>query len=855
MPEITKRMDRAEVSKRIEHAGKLLQKGKTADALGEYLQVLASDPGNDAVRQMAADLYLSLQRIPEAANLLGDLFERQVQAGDATRASLTYKKLARFASPTWQQKVRFGQLLENSNRKLAVETYETSLEGLAKSGDMPNALLVLKRIVALEPTSENLQRLGKLAAGVGDSKTAAQAYQRLGQLAESSGSDPASWYERAYSEDSTNPQVALSYGRSLLTQGQAGAAIFVLEPLLSIAPEARDLREVYGDALLAANRLSGAEPFIWEQFERNPARLPDVAKLIGLFIDAQQDAEAIALAHKLEAVQRRRGNLKAFAAMMQDIAASHRPSPDILEFLSELFNASNREGEYAQTLLKLFDLHYSAGNYAKAAECFDRAADVDAYEPGHQRRLESLRGKIDDGRFRVIASRFAGVQNNAPEPQRGGEPVLGATALQDLMLQAEILVQYGMRAKAVERLQRIQEMFPGEETRNEDLHRLYLSAGVTPPPLEVPETRPPEVPASGPARQGGPAAAPVEDVTNLTKVAEISRKLYREGHAEGVLKAAVQEIGTMWKLGRCVAVLRRRGQRPTAVVEHCSEGQQPGNTATLSKVALGLQELAMGHGSLTIASVPATPELQAISPLLDELAAVSLVVMPLADGKEQMGVLALMDSTPRIWSQSDVVILKSLSEQIVIALKNAGLRRLVKDLSVTDDDSGLLKRASYLDLLLGEARRALQQKTPVSVLLMQFGAPASLMKEAGEAAVDAMMQHVGQLVSANMRQNDLAFRYETTTVALLLGETAEKEAQLAVEKLRKLMAEVRLPGHDETLLFSAGIAQAVVAAQYDPVDIVTEVINRAENALAAAVQEGFGQTVSLSPALAAAAVA
>ena len=31
------------------------------------------------------------------------------------------------------------------------------------------------------------------------------------------------------------------------------------------------------------------------------------------------------------------------------------------------------------------------------------------------------------------------------------------------MLQAEILVQYGMRGKAIERLQRIQELFPHEE--------------------------------------------------------------------------------------------------------------------------------------------------------------------------------------------------------------------------------------------------------------------------------------------------------------------------------------------------------------------------------------------------------
>ena len=104
MSDTVKRMDRAEITKRVERAEKLLQKGKTAEALEDYLQVLAAEPGNDTICQMAADLCLSLQRIPQAVKLLGDLFERQIEAGDATRASLTYKKLARFVTPTWEQK-------------------------------------------------------------------------------------------------------------------------------------------------------------------------------------------------------------------------------------------------------------------------------------------------------------------------------------------------------------------------------------------------------------------------------------------------------------------------------------------------------------------------------------------------------------------------------------------------------------------------------------------------------------------------------------------------------------------------------------------------------------------------------
>src|ERR1700736_5770736 len=206
MPEITRRLDRAELGKRVERAEKLLQKGKTADALEEYLLVLRDDPDNDVVRQLSADLCLSLNRNADAVRLLGELFERQVGAGDATRASLTYKKLARHGSPTWQQKFRFGQLLEGSNKKLAVTTYEAALADLGKIAKKKEATEILDRIVALEPTQANLLRVAEHASEMGNRKAAAGAYQRVAQLAAAEGTDTAQWYERAYQEDASDQE-------------------------------------------------------------------------------------------------------------------------------------------------------------------------------------------------------------------------------------------------------------------------------------------------------------------------------------------------------------------------------------------------------------------------------------------------------------------------------------------------------------------------------------------------------------------------------------------------------------------------------------------------------------------------
>lgn len=283
------------------------------------------------------------------------------------------------------------------------------------------------------------------------------------------------------------------------------------------------------------------------------------------------------------------------------------------------------------------------------------------------------------------------------------------------------------------------------------------------------------------------------------------------------------------------------------------EGMIPASAAALVSLVETLQDLAVARGTVTIGDASNAPELMAIHSAVEELQIESLLALPLTEGNDQIGVLILAQNASRVWQAAEVLVIRTLSDQVLIALNNAGLRRLVKNLSVTDEKSGLLKRASYLDLLQAETRRGLQQGTAVTVLLMQFGRRSAMIKEYGEQSVTAVMEQIGQLFSANIRTNDLAFRYEATTVALVLGDTGEKEALLAVEKLKRLLSEVRYPGKDKVVEFSAGLAQAVMRQHFDPVDIVTEVANRADQALELAVSQGAGKIVSQPPQFAASA--
>jgi len=417
------------------------------------------------------------------------------------------------------------------------------------------------------------------------------------------------------------------------------------------------------------------------------------------------------------------------------------------------------------------------------------------------------------------------------------------------MVQAEILVQYGMRNKALERLQRIQQLFPHEEERNPELQQLYLSAGLTPQYGSA------QSPAPTPARAVAESpAAPVtfdNDMSGVARVSEITKKLNRENSAAGVLNTMAVEIGTQWSLDRCVAALRKPGLSVTMLKEFAvSTAAKPD---LLDKLVCGIHDVVVSRGAVACTDIASSPELRDFAQLGASLGVRSSVALPLGEGGE-LGLLLLLSNNPRSWSPNDVLVFKMIADQGGIALNNAGLRRLVKNLSVTDENSGLLKRASYLDLLLGEVRRAKQQSAALSVMIMRFGERAALAKEQGEAAAESTMQRLGQVVAANVRQNDLAFRYAANAIAIVLGETAEKEALLVAEKMRRVMGSA-VPEKQLATQFDAGVAEAVIRQEFDAVDIVTELINRAERSLEKSVAEGPGKSAALPAAKTAAAVA
>ncbi|HYG99895.1 MAG TPA: sensor domain-containing diguanylate cyclase, partial [Terriglobales bacterium] len=537
------------------------------------------------------------------------------------------------------------------------------------------------------------------------------------------------------------------------------------------------------------------------------------------------------------------GRRREFVALMKGIAERQTPTVEFLEYMAEVFDSANREHDYCETLLQLFDLFYASGNFRSAADCLDRAAEVDAYEPGHQSRLEMLRGKVAASQYRTIAERLSTVLGSLPSaPVQTSEVQSESTALDDLMVQAQIYLRYSMQAKAREKLARIQALYPGQEANNLELRELYAAAGLPPvTPNKIEQQTPATVqPQSSMAESEAARPHATGRLDEVGRMAGITRNLYRQNTVNSVLFAAVNDLGRYWNVSRCLAVLCTPGKPPSIALEYCAPGLRQSDIHSIVKLVALLQPLAVAHGALDISAPRQTKAM--LKPLRKSLSAMgieSLLAVPLLDGEEHSGLLVLSEEgSTRDWLDNDADLLRTMAEQVVLAVHNVRLRRLVKDLAVTEEKSGLVKRSSYIDVALAEVARAQRQDSPVSVMLMNLGDREELHQRIGQAGLEATMRHVAQLVTSNVRQNDIAIRYDAATIAVILADTSAENAVQAAEKLRRVAAVAAFPGQDVSMRISIGVAQALTNKAYDPADLVTEMVNRADRALEQAILGG-----------------
>lgn len=469
----------ADISRHVLKAEKALQKGRLQTALSQYLRVLTIDPGNARAKESVADVYTSLNQPALAAEQLSEVFHYYAGKSNLSKSTLTYKRLARLRPVLPEEALLFARLSERANLREALLAYEVALNGYRTLRRDEEVLQILQRLTELDPSAERFQQLADAALKQGLTWQAAAAYTGVALEFQRHGIDGSGQFAKAYELDPANAVAALGYGSALLETDPA-RAVQILEPLANYPSSPAEAREPYGIALMRAGRPLEAERHIWELFERDPRHwLEKAIELIGRTIDVGREERAVDLSQRVEDFQRRVGMRREFVALNKRMAAERNTGPVYLEYLATLYDSANHETDLSVTLARLFDHYMTAGDFERATGALERAVDVDAYEGGHQARLESLQGKIDAGRLNGLQRRLAAIRPASAQDESQDTNNQFAL-LEDLMVEAELFCRYALITQAAEVMAKIRERFPFEEEHNERLRDLCFALGLQP---------------------------------------------------------------------------------------------------------------------------------------------------------------------------------------------------------------------------------------------------------------------------------------------------------------------------------------------------------------------------------------
>ena len=696
----------AAINKHLEKAERLLQKGKFEGALEELLLARKDEPANDAIVLAVADTYQKLNRLKECRQCYGFLFDKYVEKNDSARALEFYAKLQKLGPPEPKRLMARASLIVKEKPQEAAENYKTALEA-AGAQDPETALQCLEGLAGLQQSVLEWQRrLAELASKLGKTAVAAAAYNRMGELLTAEKKYPEAAYalEDFYrlSGESATARLALAkassrakrFGRILELYGQEVEQT-----------EDRQVLELLGEACLAERQFSRAESVYWKVAAITPDGFRPLIQIAGEYLRESKFAVVLSMIKKLEEQMAAAKIEKELSAMAEQLSQIEHSNVSILEFLTRLSDQQHLDGPLTRSLERLFDLYFEAAEFSKATDALERLIDVDPYSPDNTARLQRLEGKADPGAWKELSARLgltakAGKTGSAlasasfadAEPPAAGsdgsaEPP-GSNTLGDLILQAEIFLQYQLNDKARERIERIAKLFPGEEEKNEELRNLYERAGFSPA-----VSRP----------QSKPAAARTPEVrADWASISEIIRSLSRQGTVKGVLSTAVNGIGRLWQVSRCMVGLAALKQPPTMVLEYIATGMKASDGSVLGKLVMGLQQILVERKSPLVAeSVSKERQLAQLKTQITTLQVESLVAVLLREDDQPAGILVLEQCDgERSWTQEEVAGLETLSGQIILAASNARLRSLMKTLAVTDEQSGLLHRDSYLTCLL-----------------------------------------------------------------------------------------------------------------------------------------------------------
>jgi len=183
-----------------------------------------------------------------------------------------------------------------------------------------------------------------------------------------------------------------------------------------------------------------------------------------------------------------------------------------------------------------------------------------------------------------------------------------------------------------------------------------------------------------------------------------------------------------------------------------------------------------------------------------------IAVTPLIFHERYMGALLVMTDEPiRTWDENELLLLRTVADQVTVAINHADLVAQIQQQALTDTLTGCYNRRSFEMQLDRELQMAARLHTPLSLMMLDLDRLKELNDSIGHDAGDLALRKLAECFRQELRGVDSASRFGGDEFALILPQANSDGALIVAERLRAKIEQIDVLGFGN-LSASIGIA-------------------------------------------------
>ncbi len=480
----------------IKEAQKFAVKGQFDRAIAEWKKLIREFPNDANAFNTIGDLCLKKDAKADAVEAYRKAADILASDGFTSKAIALYKKVLNIDPKKIEVHLALGDL--NAEKGLtgnALESYKLVADYYTRNKDTIRTLGIYQKMADLNPSNVTFRlKLGDMYAKEGMQAEAIATYLEAADvyMSKNTFKEARQVFEKVLVLDPDNKKAYYKAGIIYFREEKFVEACKALKPAFENDSSNQELIDIYFDALAKAGRNDDIEDAYKKLISRDAGRIDLRERLYRHYLLQKDYVKALAEVSDIANVMVENKEFDAAEAALKGFLAEVPRSAEGHCRLAEYYNKIAKRNDSATELEQAADILLEEGDTEGAKDVLTRAIEMAPDMVRARQRLESLQAPpavpepagSETSEPTTSAQPIPVAEETSPavSEEHLDEPVISPVpdedpAIVEALREIEVLLKYGLGAKAVEQLEGMAGRFPVSRQLRMKLKDLYVEQG------------------------------------------------------------------------------------------------------------------------------------------------------------------------------------------------------------------------------------------------------------------------------------------------------------------------------------------------------------------------------------------